>query len=70
MPTIEEITKILANMSQENYGAAVKYIYFLASNQHSNDLGIEGQKKFLEETVGKVEVDEDAINNLRMRSMI
>ena len=52
MPTIEDVTKILSEMDENSYYAAVRFIYFV------------------EETAGKIEVDENAVNNLRMGCMI
>lgn len=71
MPTIEDITKILSTMDADSYRAAVKYIYYLADDQKKkeND-ALKLQQRFVEETAGKVSVDMDAINELRMRSMI
>lgn len=71
MPTIEDITKILSTMDADSYRAAVKYIYYLADDQKKkeND-ALKLQQRFVDETAGKVSVDMDAINELRMRSMI
>lgn len=71
MPTIEDITKILSTMDADSYRAAVKFIYYLADDQKKkeND-ALKLQQRFVDETAGKVSVDMDAINELRMRSMI
>ena len=71
MPTIEDVTKILSAMDEESYRAAVKFIYYLADDQKKkeND-SLKQQQCFVNETAGKISVDEDAINELRMRSMI
>lgn len=71
MPTIEDLTQILSRMDPDSYSAAVKFIYFLVEDQKikENDL-LNRQKAFIEETVGKISVDEDAIDDLRMGSMI
>ena len=70
MPTIDEVTKILSNMDKDTYGAAVRFIYYLASTSQRDNSYIENQKKFISESAGKILIDEEAITNLRMGSMI
>ena len=71
MPTIEDLTKILSEMDQDSYRAAVKFIYFLMDDQQNKEKELlKKQKTFIEETAGKITVDEVAINELRMGSMI
>ena len=71
MPTIEDLTKILSEMDQDSYRAAVKFIYFLMDDQQNKEKELlKNQKAFIEETAGKITVDEVAINELRMESMI
>ena len=70
-PDIEAITRILSNMDSETYGAAVRFIYFLDSESQKKDKNNKNlQEKFIMETSGKISVDEDAVMDLRMRSMI
>ncbi len=71
MPTIEDVTKILSEMDENSYYAAVRFIYYLASDSYKNqNERMIKQKRFVEETAGKIEVDENAVNNLRMGCMI
>ena len=71
MPTITEITKLLSEMNEDNYLSAVKYIYFLMADQKkSDDDKMMSQKKFLEETKGIIDIDENAVKELRMGCMI
>ncbi len=70
MPTIEEVIKVLSNMGKEKYSAAVNFIYYLVTNSQDRDLSKVDQQRFLNETAGKISVDEMAISNLRMGSMI
>ena len=71
MPTIDDVTKVLNTMDAETYSAAVKYIFFLADSQEKKSQNrMENQRKFIEETAGKITVDEEAITKLRMGSMI
>jgi hypothetical protein len=69
MPTVDELTKILLKMDPDSYSAAV--IYFLMEDQKvkEDDL-MNRQKAFIKETTGKISIDEDAVNELRMGSMI
>lgn len=71
MPTVDELTKILLKMDSDSYSAAVKFIYFLIEDQKvkEDDL-MNRQKAFIKETTGKISIDEDAVNELRMGSMI
>lgn len=65
MPTIEDLTKILSEMDQDSYRAAVKFIYFLMDDQQNKEKELlKNQKAFIEETAGKITVDEVAINEL------
>ena len=65
MPTIEDLTKILSEMDQGSYRAAVKFIYFLMDDQQNKEKELlKNQKAFIEETAGKITVDEVAINEL------
>ena len=65
MPTIEDLTKILSEMDQDSYRAAVKFIYFLMDDQQNMEKELlKNQKAFIEETAGKITVDEVAINEL------
>lgn len=54
-------------MDEEFYSAAVKFICYLVDNQKNkeNDI-LSKQCQFIEETAGKISIDEDAINNLRL----
>lgn len=70
MPTIDEVTRMLSTMDKDAYGAAVKFIYYLAENSQNRKSDRENQIKFINETAGKIMVDEAAINDLRMGSMI
>lgn len=71
MPTIEELTNILSKMDSDSYSAAAKFIYFLLDDQKNKEENmLMKQQAFIEETAGKISVDEDAINELRMGSMI
>lgn len=70
MPSIEDVTKVLSNMDKETYIAAVKYIYYLAQSEGDNGVVMSQQQQFLEDTLGKVEIDENAVNNLRTGCMI
>lgn len=70
MPTIDEVTKVLSQMDKDTYGVAVKFIYYLAENSQNADSDLEKQKRFINDTAGKISVDETAINDLRMGSMI
>ena len=70
MPTIEEVTNVLSSMDKEKYSAAVSYIYYLVANTQTGDSTKVNQQRFISETAGKILVDEAAINNLRMGSMI
>ena len=71
MPTIEDVTKLLSTMDEESYRAAVKFIYYLADDQKKKEnASLKKQQCCGDETAGKICVDEDAINELRMRSMI
>lgn len=71
MPTIEDVTKILSTMDEDSYRAAVKFIYYLADDQKKKEKdALQQQQRFVNETAGKITVDEEAINELRMRSMI
>ncbi len=77
MPTVDDVSRILTNMDPDKYCAAVSYIYYLAdipisaapSRIVKNDLR-DRQIRFAEKTAGKINVDERAIEDLRMRSMI
>ena len=71
MPTVDELTKILLKMDPDSYSAAVKFIYFLMEDRKvkEDDL-MNRQKAFIKETIGKISIDEDAVNELRMGSMI
>lgn len=65
MPTIEDLTKILSEMDQDSYRAAVKFIYFLMDDQQNKEKELlKNQKAFIEETAGKITVDEVAINEI------
>lgn len=65
MPTIEDLIKILSEMDQDSYRAAVKFIYFLMDDQQNKEKELlKNQKAFIEETAGKITVDEVAINEL------
>lgn len=70
MPTLEEVTKMLSNMDKETYRTAVKFICYLLENSQAVDFSMVDQKRFIDETAGKISVDENAIYNLRMESMI
>lgn len=70
MPTLEEVTNVLSSMDKEKYSAAVSFIYYLVSNSQSGDSTKVNQQRFIDETAGKISVDEAAINSLRMGSMI
>ena len=71
MPTIEDLTKNLSNMDQDSYSAAVKFIYFLMEDQKvKEDDTLKKQKAFVSETAGKISVDEEAVNDLRMGCII
>ena len=71
MPTIEDVTKILLTMDEDSYKAAVKFIYYLFDDQKRKESdNLKLQQQFVQETAGKFSVDEDAINELRMGSMI
>ena len=71
MPTVDELTKSLLKMDPDSYSAVVKSIYFLMEDQKvkEDDL-MNRQKAFIKETIGKISIDEDAVNELRMGSMI
>ena len=65
MPTIEDLTKILSEMDQDSYRAAVKFIYFLMDDQQNKEKELlKNQKAFIEGTGVKSTVDEVAINGL------
>ena len=52
-------------MDQDSYRAAVKFIYFLMDDQQNKEKELlKNQKAFIEETAGKITVDEVAINEL------
>ena len=77
MPTIEDVSKILTNMDNDKYKAAVSYIYYLAnipvstmSAENEKETQRSKQIEFVNRTAGKIRVDEKAIEDLRMRSMI
>ena len=77
MPTVEDITKILTDMDPDKYYAAVSYIYYLAKIPESSTEAVDSKEeqrcrqiKFVERTAGKIQVDEKAIEELRMGSMI
>lgn len=77
MPTVDDVSRILTNMDPDKYSAAVSYIYYLAdipisavSGRVTKNDQRERQKRFAEKTAGKINVDERAIEDLRMRSMI
>lgn len=77
MPTVDDVSRILTNMDPDKYSAAVSYIYYLAdipisaaSGRVTKNEQRERQKRFAEKTAGKINVDERAIEDLRMRSMI
>lgn len=71
MLTADELTKILLKMDSDSYSAAMKFIYFLMEDQKvkEDDL-MNRQKAFIKETAEKISIDEDAVNELRMGSMI
>ena len=71
MPTIDDITKVLSDMDENTYSEAVRIIYYLASSSNTpKNERMKRQRQFVDETAGKIQVDEDAIMELRMRSMI
>ncbi len=77
MPTVEDVSRILTNMDYDKYNAAVRYIYYLAdlpansvSFENKNETKRSRQVEFVKRTAGKLKVDEQAIEELRMRSMI
>lgn len=77
MPTVDDVSRILTNMDPDKYSAAVSYIYYLADIPISVVSGRGARKdlrdrqvRFVEKTAGKINVDERAIEDLRMGSMI
>ncbi len=76
MPTVEDVSKILNGMTADKYIAAVSYIYYLANlplhdvSQENKDNQRKKQIEFVKRTAGKIVVDEAAIEELRLRSMI
>lgn len=82
MPTVEDVSRVLTDMTPEKYIAAVSYIYYLAekplsptadssvTNNTTKELQRKRQIEFVKRTAGKIQVDEEAIEELRMRSMI
>ena len=71
MPTIEDVTRVLEKMDSETYGAAVRFIYYLdEESKKREEKSLECQRDFIRETSGKIIIDEDAVNDLRMGSMI
>ena len=77
MPTVEDISRILTNMDRDRYKAAVSYIYYLAeipasavTSECEEHTQRSRQIEFVKKTAGKISVDEDAITELRMGSMI
>lgn len=71
MPTIEEVTNVLSRMDSETYSAAVQFIFYLDSEKGRRELlDRSSQDKFIQETSGKILVDEEAVTELRMGCMI
>ena len=71
MPSIDDVAKVLSEMDSETYNAAVHYIFYLKNESEKKESeNIKSQLEFLRETSGKISIDENAVNDLRMRSMI
>lgn len=70
MPTADEIMKILTSLPAEKYRAAVAYISFLAGSDDSVSVRRRKQIEFVLRTAGRIDVDEEAVMNLRMSSII
>ncbi len=71
MPTIEDVTKVLSDMDENTYSEAVRIIYYLASSSNtSKNERMKRQRQFVDETAGKIQVDEDAVMQLRLRNLI
>lgn len=71
---LDEIKKL----PQEIYSDLAEYVEFLLFKfkedpenfKNENDLAMERQRQFVAETAGKIDVDEQAIEELRAGSMI
>ncbi|MDO4808548.1 MAG: hypothetical protein Q4A04_01080 [Eubacteriales bacterium] len=71
MPSIDDVAKVLSEMDSETYNAAVHFIFYLKNEREKKESeNIRSQLEFLRETSGKISIDENAVNDLRMRSMI
>lgn len=73
MDDVLELQKTLQKMDKKTFDVYKQLAFILTANKSaaSDDSDvITKQKQFIQETAGKLEVDEDAINDLRMRSTI
>ena len=71
MPSIDDVAKVLSDMDTETYRAAVHFIFYLKNESEKKELqNKKNQMEFLRDTSGKIMVDEKAVIDLRMRSMI
>lgn len=78
-PTVEEVNefqKTLLKMDRETFDLYKQLAYVIitrmpqSTSKDSDSQTMDKQRQFIKETAGKIQVDEDAINDLRMRSMI
>lgn len=78
-PTLEDVKefqKTLLQMDKKTFDLYKQLAYVLITkmpqtNEQDNEQQVmDKQRQFIKETAGKIQVDEDAINDLRMRSMI
>lgn len=78
-PTTEEVKNLqntIRQMDKKTFDLYKQLAEVLVKNMpvFSDDssyaTAIEKQKRFIQETAGKIEIDEEAVNDLRERSMI
>lgn len=78
-PTLEDVKefqKTFLQMDKKTFDLYKQLAYVLITkmpqtNEQDNEQQVmDKQRQFIKETAGKIQVDENAINDLRMRSMI